>query len=120
MNDGEHESFEVVAENALAVFIVIVATNALKAATSEEYREGLKRRSELREELSAPEWFPHRLKPYYNIVSWRGRLAYFVGQFSVWTPINWYRYPVLQRIASWSMYVDIVTRWEAHDDWPVV
>lgn len=117
MTDRHQESFEDIADGAITLLMVIVASNAIKAATSEDYKEYLRRRSELREELSAPEWFPHWLKPYYNIVSWRGRLAYFIGQFSVRTSINWYRYPVLRRLVSWSMDVDITTRWENHDDW---
>lgn len=118
-SDGgtDQEAFEDITDSVASVFLVILAINALRAVSSEDYCQQLKRHSELREELSAPAWFPHRLKPYYNIVSWRGRVAYFVGQFSVWTPINWYGHPVLRGLANWSFNVDITTRWEAHDDW---
>lgn len=97
---------------------VTIALNALKAATDEDFRDDLERRRELREELGSPEWVPHAIEPYYNIATWRGRVAFFVGELSVKSPINWYRHPVLRTIASWSMNCDCQTRWEAHEDWP--
>lgn len=113
-----HESFEAIADNMASIFLVIVANNALKAAGSEEYRDRLQRRSELRKELSSPEWVPDWIDPYYNIVDWKGRLAFFIGELHLQSPVRWYGRPGLERLIRWSMDVDVTTRWEAHDDWP--
>jgi hypothetical protein len=116
--NATESDFKTVAEASHTLFVAIIATNAIRAATDEEFREDLELRSELREDLSAPEWIPDSVKPYYNIVSWRGRAALFVGECSRRSPFNWYRYPVLRRLASWSVHADVTPRWKAHEDWP--
>lgn len=115
--DDEHR-FEGLAENIASMMAAGIVARTLRAASSEEYRQDLKRRSELRKELSAPEWFPDSLKPYYNIATWRGRLSMLVLDLSVWTPVNWHRYPVLNRMVSWAVHTDAPARWEVHEEWP--
>lgn len=116
MNQNE-DSIGNVAKNAYSLMVAAIAARMLQAAESEEYRDKLKRRSELREELSAPDWFPEVLKPYYNISTWKGRISFFVLELSVWSPFNWHHNRFLDRLATWSIRVDTKTRWEAHEDW---
>lgn len=117
--DTSHD-FEDMVEMAHMAMVSTIALNVLKAATDEDYRDDIHRRQELREELGAPEWVPHVIEPYYNIATWHGRVGFFVGELSVKSPFNWYRYPILRTLASWSMNCECQTRWELHEDWPEV
>lgn len=122
MTDGAKENARTnhddMVDMAITGMVVTIALHGLKAATDEGFRDDLERCRELREQLGAPEWVPHAIEPYYNIATWRGRVAFFVGELSVKSPFNWYRYPVLRTLASWSIKRDCPTRWEVHEDWP--
>jgi len=118
----ENADFEKISENGIAIVLATIVAHAIANATDEEYQDRMARRQELREELSAPEWIPQALAPYYNMATWGDRLALFVAdlQHSDLSPLarlNWYRWPVLEALAHWQIQYGRTTRWEAHDDW---
>ena len=76
-----------------------------------------KRRAELREELSAPDWFPEELALYYNIATWRGRLAFAISTLEVKVGTAWYRNNITRRLSSWANKQDTEPRWRKHDDY---